>query len=209
MDTLHDQLKNLLIFINQNSKFDVFAVEMKYYKYEDYEILIPRLYGSEIRKTKQEHGISERNQKYLEFFSNLVKRFQEKHSDITISSQPSSWLSFKSIKGIKFNTAFLAGNRVGVQLEIETGNKIKNEKIFDELYKFKEQIDKEIAELEWEKREDQQRCMISLIRTRKDNIQEMSNEEREEIMLWILEKMDRFIEIFPQYISKIDFSKIN
>lgn len=50
MDKLHQQLKDLIIYLNQNSEFDIFAVELEYYKYEDYEIMIPRLFGSEIKK---------------------------------------------------------------------------------------------------------------------------------------------------------------
>lgn len=50
MDTLHDQLKDLILFINQNSKFSIFIAEMEYYKHEEYEILIPRLYGAEVKK---------------------------------------------------------------------------------------------------------------------------------------------------------------
>jgi len=50
MDTLHEQLKNLILYLNQNSKFDIYAVELKYYKHESYEIVIPRLFGSEVKK---------------------------------------------------------------------------------------------------------------------------------------------------------------
>jgi hypothetical protein len=50
MDTLHEQLKNLILFLNQNSEFDVYAVELKYYKYDSFEIVIPKLFGSEVKK---------------------------------------------------------------------------------------------------------------------------------------------------------------
>ena len=50
MDKLHGQLKDLIIFINQNSKFDLYAVELEYYKYEEHEIVIPRLFGAEVKK---------------------------------------------------------------------------------------------------------------------------------------------------------------
>ena len=50
MDKLHSQLKDLIIFINQNSKFDIFGIELEYYKYQDYEIMIPKLFGSEVKK---------------------------------------------------------------------------------------------------------------------------------------------------------------
>lgn len=50
MDKLYSKLKDLIIFINQNSRFDIFAVELEYYKYQDYEIMIPKLFGSEVKK---------------------------------------------------------------------------------------------------------------------------------------------------------------
>lgn len=51
MDKLHDQLKNLIIFINQNSQFNIYAVELEYYKFENFELTIPKIFGSEIKKS--------------------------------------------------------------------------------------------------------------------------------------------------------------
>jgi len=50
MDHLHDQLKDLIIFLNNSSEFTIYAVELEYYKHNEYEILIPRLYGAEVKK---------------------------------------------------------------------------------------------------------------------------------------------------------------
>ena len=50
MDKLHNQLKDLIVYINQNSHFDIYAVEVEYYKHEEFEIIIPKLYGAEVRK---------------------------------------------------------------------------------------------------------------------------------------------------------------
>lgn len=50
MDKLHDALKDLVIFVNQNSKFDLYAVELEYYKHKTFEIIIPKLYGTEVKK---------------------------------------------------------------------------------------------------------------------------------------------------------------
>ncbi|MBN1262841.1 MAG: hypothetical protein JW991_00625 [Candidatus Pacebacteria bacterium] len=50
MNHLHPQLKDLIIFLNNNSEFTVYAVELEYYKHQDFEILIPKLYGSEVKK---------------------------------------------------------------------------------------------------------------------------------------------------------------
>lgn len=51
MDQLHDQLKDLILFLNQNSKFDVYAVELEYYKHQEFEIMIPKLFGAEVKKS--------------------------------------------------------------------------------------------------------------------------------------------------------------
>jgi len=50
MDQIHNQLKDLIIFINQNSRFNIYGVELEYYKYEAYEILIPKLFGAQVKK---------------------------------------------------------------------------------------------------------------------------------------------------------------
>lgn len=50
MDHLHDRLKDLIIFLNNNSEFTVYAVELEYYKHKEFEILIPKLYGAQVKK---------------------------------------------------------------------------------------------------------------------------------------------------------------
>ena len=50
MDQLETRLKDLIRFINQNSQFDVYAVELEYYKFNEHELMIPKLYGAEIKK---------------------------------------------------------------------------------------------------------------------------------------------------------------
>jgi len=66
MDALHGQLRNLITFINQNSEFDIFAVEMEYYQHDDYEFVIPRLFGAEVKKTPGGDGSSAKRKKWDE-----------------------------------------------------------------------------------------------------------------------------------------------
>ena len=51
MDKVEDRLKDLVAYVNQNSRFDIYAVDLEYYKYNEFEIIIPKLYGSEVKKT--------------------------------------------------------------------------------------------------------------------------------------------------------------
>ncbi|MCX6740936.1 MAG: hypothetical protein NTY61_00860, partial [Candidatus Parcubacteria bacterium] len=50
MDEMDERLKDLIIYVNQNSQFDIFAVQLEYYKFEEYEIMIPKIFGVEVRK---------------------------------------------------------------------------------------------------------------------------------------------------------------
>jgi hypothetical protein len=50
MDQLDDRLKDLILFVNQNSQFDIYAVELEYYKHDKYEIIIPKIFGAEVKK---------------------------------------------------------------------------------------------------------------------------------------------------------------
>jgi hypothetical protein len=51
MDRLDERLKDLILFVNENSRYDIYGVEMEIYKHAGYEILIPRLFGAEVRKS--------------------------------------------------------------------------------------------------------------------------------------------------------------
>lgn len=51
MDKIHEHLKDLILYLNQNSKFTIIAVELDYYKFDNYEIISPRLFGVEIKKS--------------------------------------------------------------------------------------------------------------------------------------------------------------
>ena len=50
MDRMDERLRDLIVYINQNSNFDIYAVELDYYNFEDYEIMIPKIFGVEVKK---------------------------------------------------------------------------------------------------------------------------------------------------------------
>lgn len=50
MDDMDERLKDLIIYVNQNSQFDIYAVQLEYYKFDAYEIMIPKLFGVEVKK---------------------------------------------------------------------------------------------------------------------------------------------------------------
>lgn len=56
MDRLDDRLKDLISFLNENSNFDVLAVEMEFYRFDEHEVVIPKLHGSVARKIVPRRG---------------------------------------------------------------------------------------------------------------------------------------------------------
>lgn len=83
MDQIHSQLKDLIIFINQNSRFDIYGVELEYYKYNDFEIIIPKLFGAEVKKDISKSATaSGRRKKWDEvlFMEDLTQKLENSES---------------------------------------------------------------------------------------------------------------------------------
>lgn len=78
MDKLDDRLKDLILFVNQNSQFDIYAVEFEYYKYETQEIIIPRIFGTEVKKDIAVSTSSSSRRKWTE--DTLLQEAKDKFS---------------------------------------------------------------------------------------------------------------------------------
>lgn len=82
MDKISSQLKNLILYMNQNSQFSVYVVEMEYYVHEDHEILIPHFFGAESKK-KTVSSVSERKKWDEESFFKAAKLVPEAYDAIS------------------------------------------------------------------------------------------------------------------------------
>ncbi len=80
MDGIEQRLKDLISFLNRNSSFDLYGVELEFYKYEDYEITIPKLFGAEVKKDVNILSGSNNRRKwdYESFFNELHNNLKEK-----------------------------------------------------------------------------------------------------------------------------------
>lgn len=66
MDKLEQQLKDLILYLNQNSEFDIYAVELEYYKKDKLEITIPKLYGAEIKEASRSSAAASKRRAWTE-----------------------------------------------------------------------------------------------------------------------------------------------
>lgn len=80
MDGIEQRLKDLISFLNRNSSFDLYGVELEFYKYEDYEITIPKLFGAEVKKDVNILSGSNNRRKwdFETFFNEVHNNLQEK-----------------------------------------------------------------------------------------------------------------------------------
>lgn len=109
MDLLDDRLKDLVLYVNQNSQFDIYAVELDYYKHEGYEIIIPKIYGAEVKKdiAVQTSGSPRRRWSEEEFLSNAKATIDSK----VYSAFSKLYESCKaSADGMRFGTGTVRGS---------------------------------------------------------------------------------------------------
>lgn len=73
MDKADDRLKDLITYVNQNSKFDIYAVDLEYYKHGEFEIIIPKLFGAEVKKevATRDDALRFDNQKILDWLHEM------------------------------------------------------------------------------------------------------------------------------------------
>lgn len=127
MDHLHDQLKDLIIFLNNNSEFTVYAVELEYYKHQDFEILIPKLYGSEVKKDIGKSTVSKTiltDEEFINYYKDrpeetLVEEFLRLSN--RINENQSDYPNIMSIKTPKFLNFYLTtsfGDKVSINLPV-------------------------------------------------------------------------------------------
>jgi hypothetical protein len=64
VDQMDDRLKDLIAFVNENSRFSFYGVELDFYEHEGLEIVIPSMYSAEIET--EVAGTSSRRRKWDE-----------------------------------------------------------------------------------------------------------------------------------------------
>ena len=118
MDSIDERLKDLILYVNQNSQFDIYAVQLQYYKFEDYEIMIPKIFGVEVKKNIRS-GSSNNRKKWDEAqFIAQIKKYMEKDADKLIKLY--QYLKNNS-DSIKWGTGSINGSFAPIFNKIDKG----------------------------------------------------------------------------------------
>jgi len=95
MDSIDDRLKNLILYVNQNSQFDIYAVQLEYYEFKENEIIIPKIFGGEVKKTvKKPENV--RKWDRVAWFEELEKR--RGHEEATVVKKVEEWATGEPIQ---------------------------------------------------------------------------------------------------------------
>jgi len=199
MDSIDERLKDLIVYVNQNSQFDIYAVQMEYYKFESYEIMIPKLFGVEVKKniTIANKKISAQDEEYFNFYKELIERMPIGNYH---HPQPRAYYQIPTgISGIHFEWSFhKLSKSFGVELHFEKPDKELNKKLITEIENnLKNKLEQSFREndiifnKDWGEK-------WSKICVLKNNI-----EINEELKNWAVGTMELFIDIIKPGLDKI------
>jgi hypothetical protein len=145
---------------------------------------------------------SETQNAYQTYFQNLIDELRVKHKFTNArAGQPQNWYSFSSgVRGFYYSTSFARGEKVRVELYIDTRTAERNKEIFRQLKNEQEQIESEFGEkLSWEELPDKRAARIAIYR--QGSIDEDSK-TLTEVKDWAIQKLLTFKRVFEERIKK-------
>lgn len=214
-ERFRDEHQKALEWLNENSDPEsgtsFFGVEIKVIRIDnsppapDFDVIVkPNNWERNLRKNQQTE--SDYHKRNREFFTRIVDEYAKVSPTWKrITPQPFGWSGFGAgITGLKFNWVIKGGNRLAIELTIDTGDEARNESIFLELQKHRENLEKQLGvQLVWEIPDDARVRRIYQFKTLRGNLKSLTEDDYPEILKWSAESMKRFASTFTPYISSI------
>ena len=201
---VREEHRKAIDWLNQitNEDIEFFAVEIKLIQIGESDVAplfnikaSPNDWSKE-RKTKNmlTQTRSEKQEYYYKFFKELLEIINVKMPHFTNSKKVGydSWKTFPSgVSGLLYSVSFRTGNRFSVELYIDTGNKENNMQKFEELLKYKTDIENKLGTLSWEPLDSKRACRVA-------KYIDYSNDA--EMRSFAIENLKKFREVFKEYI---------
>jgi hypothetical protein len=143
--------------------------------------------------------VSKREAAYQKFYGKLLDGLKARMPDATSAARvsPQHWFSFAAGKtGASFSWAFGKGSRFRVELYIDTGDRQRNEAIFNALHQEGAEIEQAIGvPLDWDTLVHKRAMRISAYAPIKTSI-EGSPQDLQQLQDWGVDMMIRFVKVF-------------
>lgn len=207
-ESIRPEHKAAMDFLNMNLKesLSLYAIEASAIRINDSKpafILSVVSMPNEANTSGSENvqGTSETQEMYRSYFQLLIDELREKYRFTNArTGQPQNWYSFASdnSKVYKFGTSFTVGGKVRVEIYIDSGDKAKNEALFDGLFLRKDEIQASIGqELSWERLDNRRACRVAIYR---DGEIDAESEVLGDIRQWAIQGLLKFKEVFPSVV---------
>lgn len=147
--------------------------------------------------------VSEKMHKYRAFFQGLIDTLRQQHQFTNArKGQPQNWYSFSAGKtGFSYGANFNSDDRVRVEFYIDTGDRVRNERVFDWFSNRKESIESGLnLDLLWEPMASRRACRISI---RRDGAIDDDSETLQELEEWMVEKLLDFRRVLGPILAEL------
>lgn len=116
MDRIHDGLKDLVRYLNENSRFTVYLVELEHYQQGDVTVVVPRLFGAESRKSVGSGSVAPRGRPSgdADFLADVEQRVEKGELDAVAEEAVRAMLRLVTEHGESNNWMTGANGRVNV-----------------------------------------------------------------------------------------------
>ncbi|MFP5422996.1 MAG: DUF4268 domain-containing protein [Gammaproteobacteria bacterium] len=208
-EKIRPEHKAAMDFLNLNLKesLQIFAVEANIIRIDDSKpafglkvVCMPTEAASVSASATAD--ATETQEKYRVYYQALLDELRNVYKFTNArAAQPQNWYTFSSdnSKFYRYSTAFAQGGRVRVETYIDSGDKGRNEAIFDFLYAQKDAINVAYGrELDWDKLPTKRACRIAAYR---DGDIDADSEELVEIRRWVVENLLRMRQVLPQFLE--------
>ena len=209
-----DEHREALDLLNHRTGEDTqfFGIEVELWKIDDSRPAVnfkPVATPNEWRKrtvsgARATGKVSERNERYRDYFQKLIDTLREDHSFTSASKgQPQNWYSFSAghSQRVQYGANFASGERARVDIYIDNGDRDWNKRLFDELYKLKDTIEADLGEaLEWERLDERRASRIAMVR---QGAIDNNEETLEEIRVWMVRRLLKFKQVFGPRLDEL------
>lgn len=206
-ETVRQEHRSTVDFLNQNLRqgLKIFAIEAKVIRIDEskpafrFDIVCAPTEVAVPNETQD----TDTRERYRAYYQTLLDELRTQHKFTNAKvGQPQNWYTFSSENSriFKYSTSFSHGGKVRAEIYIDSGDKAKNEALFDWLQARGGEIQANFSnKLEWEKLEAKRACRIAIYR---DGDIDADTEVLAEIRTWIIEQLLRMKQVFPGYIAK-------
>ena len=152
--------------------------------------------SNNVKRIIGKNEVSEKEKYYKKFFTCVLEKLSLNLPNYTNSKRVSykHYRKFPSgNSAYKYAISFRKGNKISVEVYIDTGNNMENKDAFSLLYESKDEIEGALGKLSWEELENKKGCRIAIYADITDNDEEMVD--------WSVKTLIKFIKIFKAYIN--------